>query len=459
MSIKPYNPLNNRLNNPLTQHAHGYSLVGMALVIAIVGVLGIGSVSLYSEQKVHVNWMDSGAKLKVNKASLLKFAKLNKYLPCPDTDDDGLENRTAGACTAANGALPYLDLGLSRADVQDSWGFMVGYAVNQNAVSATDIVNCPTQSACFFNNITPPAFNLTTLPLPGQAGSGNLTVNKEMPAGLVAAAVNMVAVLVAYNENGAITSGLGTYEAENRNNDAVFVQGVYNESPYFDDVIETISANELKTRFESESVVNAVTIPTQAIAGSNTGSLGENKTTGGSGHNVQTRPVDTWDYNNQNFDFGAGNAGKTVTLKFDAEIIGGWEDGSRSSGGVAHTQDQFIVGINGTQPDDGTLDSSQIATLLNTQQELEVFTYDDPSNRDNTGYNSYDSWNEYKEYNVVLDESGQVNVNFVVGSTHTTERVVVSNVEVILYNPPPTLPSFPSVYPIEGVSQTQGLTQ
>jgi hypothetical protein len=438
---------------------NGFSLIGLSIVLAIVGVLAIGSVSLYSEQRIHVNWMESGTKLTAMKAALLKHAKQNKFLPCPDTDLDGFENRVSGVCSAYEGSLPYVNLGLSKADVQDAWGYAVLYAVNHGVTSSSAIIDCPRDSACFFNNTSPPAFDLTTLPLPGYAGANNLDVNSEASSGLSLGASNMIAVLVAYNENGDQTSGLSTHEAENRDGDTIFVHGIYTQEPnFFDDQTLTISANELKERFNLEMNIGSATIPNEVILGSNADSLGSDKTTGGSGHNVQTRPVDTWDFDNQNFNFGADNAGKTVTLKFDAEIIGGWEDGSRTDRyGNAHTEDQFIVGVNGTQPTDGTLDSDQVSTLLDSQQELDVFTYDDPTNNDNTGYYDNESWKEFQEYSVVLDETGQVNVNFVVGSTHTAERVNVSNVEVVLYNSPPTLPSFPGVAEVSGIPQTQGL--
>ena len=443
----------------MTVKLKGFSLVGVSVVLVIVGVLSVGSISLYSEQRTHVKWMESGKQLNALKAALLKHVKQSKFLPCPDTDQDGFENRDAGVCLASSGTLPFKNLGLSKADVNDAWGLAVLYAVNQGVTSASAINDCPRNSACFFNNTIAPAFDLSTLPLPGNAGSYNLNVDSETASGLNLGANNMVVVLVAFNENGAQTAGLSAHEAENKDGDRDFVHGLYTQEPnFFDDQTVTLSATELKERFNLETRISTATIPNEVLSGTNADALGADKTTGGSGHNVQTRPVDTWDFDNQHFDFGEENAGKTVTLKFDAEIIGGWEDGSRRDNrGNRHTQDQFIVGINGTQPTAGTLDSDEVSSLLDSQQALDTLTYDDPSNGDSTGYMNNDSWKEYKEYNVVLDEAGQVNVNFVVGSTHVDERVNVSNVEVVLYNPPPPLPSFPNVNAISGIAQTQGL--
>ncbi|HJV92470.1 MAG TPA: hypothetical protein VJ572_03290 [Azonexus sp.] len=51
------------------------------------------------------------------------------YLPCPDTDGDGSENRTGVACTSTDGMLPSSDLGLTRTD---SWGNRLRYHVHTN---------------------------------------------------------------------------------------------------------------------------------------------------------------------------------------------------------------------------------------------------------------------------------------------------------------------------------------
>jgi type II secretory pathway pseudopilin PulG len=65
---------------------------------------------------------------------LVGFAVANGYLPCPDTDADGLENVTAGTgqCTTiaggiAAGRLPHSTLGLTNSDV---WGNRLTYVIN-----------------------------------------------------------------------------------------------------------------------------------------------------------------------------------------------------------------------------------------------------------------------------------------------------------------------------------------
>jgi hypothetical protein len=48
------------------------------------------------------------------------------YLPCPDTDNDGKENRTGSACSTTNGLFPWVDLGTA---AQDAWGNRLHYSL------------------------------------------------------------------------------------------------------------------------------------------------------------------------------------------------------------------------------------------------------------------------------------------------------------------------------------------
>lgn len=423
----------------------GFSLLELAVVLGIVGILMAGSLSMYSEQRIHVKWQEGNSKLQLAKSSLLQFAKQNKFLLCPDSDGDGFENRTGVACTAFTGGVPFNDLGLSVKEVQDSWDNNLIYAINQSAVSAASITDCPLNAACYFNNTSPPMFNLTTLPVMGNPGVNNLRVcnTANCNAGTAGAAIYgdaLVAVLVAVNENGQVTAGLDVAEQENRDGDLFFVQAGYSENPYYDDLVQTISANELKNRYEAEVIALVNDSTPTSITGGSIATLGQNKETGGSGDNVQSNPIEAWDYNSQNFDFGTDNANKTVTISFKTEVVGGWEDGSVSG----HTRDSFVVGINGTMPGEAGAMTNDAYEGID-QTVLGDYSYYDPTNNNSTGYRSYDAWYEYLEYNVTLDENGQVDLNFIVGSTHEDEVVSVSDLEVVLYDSPGSAPDMPTV--------------
>ena len=56
----------------------------------------------------------------------LTLAGPRHYLPCPDTDGDGRENRTGVTCDHPTGLFPWVDLGVAS---QDAWGNHLLYAV------------------------------------------------------------------------------------------------------------------------------------------------------------------------------------------------------------------------------------------------------------------------------------------------------------------------------------------
>ena len=440
----------------------GFSLIEMAVVLGVVGLITAGSVGMYSEQQTHVKWMEGDSKLLLSKASLLKFSRINKFLPCPDTDGDGLENRTGMACTANNGSVPFNDLGISQADVQDSWGNALRYAINQSATSATSIANCPIDSACFFNNTTIPAFDLTTLPVMGNAGTNNLRVCNTAGCNAATAGASidgdaLIAVLVSFNENGAVAGGLGVAEAENRDNDLFFVQNDYSESPYYDDLIQTISANELKDRYESEVIALVNNTTTTVGVNTNPSATGTVGIAGGTGDNDRFSDNIGVNIESTTIAFGAENAGQTVTLTFDAVIEGGWEDAGVNGGtpdtnrrGELETQDRFMVGLNGgdvSHLDDQLVNLDAGVAEFDGHQLTDSFFYDENLDRDNT-------WYEYASYNVVLDSNGELNIDFAVFSTHVSEEVTVSNINAVMYSAPDAPPSFPSVTPIPGIDQT-----
>lgn len=116
--------------------ARGFTLAEMAVVLVIVALLIAGMVLPISAQQEIRARQETEKTLNDIREALLGYAASHAasdgkpYLPCPDTNNppDGLENRSAspGACTAAEGTLPWTDLGLGH---KDAWNNRFRYRV------------------------------------------------------------------------------------------------------------------------------------------------------------------------------------------------------------------------------------------------------------------------------------------------------------------------------------------
>jgi len=517
--------LNIRLNKRAINNK-GFSLVELSIVLAIIGVLGVGSTMLYSEQSSHAKWKESQAKLKVVKAALLKFAEVNKYMPCPDAVGLGDDSRTVksgtipaipatvavsaipktntaptipgvlafagqapipninvSTCTTDTGTVPYKAIGLTKADVEDSWGNLFEYAVDQGVTHADNMLNCPTDTACFFNgdpkpslpnptDVLPgsvlPAFNLSTQPLKNGLGPNNLTIFNNSTLS-VTESEGLVAVLVALNENGAKNLGLDDSEAENKDGDTNFVNDVYSESPYYDDSVLGIAANEIKTRHENEPaeiVLSTTTTGPVKQTANDILSLGDNQV-GTSGTNIGTDAA-IKNAVNDTFDFGADAAGKEIVLTLNTHAAGSWIQ-ERSWAGA--TSDHAAIEVNDTVVkdfnydfNDNNNDGLELVTFTSAVNSSYVGIFNSDGSKDNRRFSvgqevtTYvQTWDESHEFIVLADENGVVKLDLSVQTTATMETVDFKDIELTYYDTPPDMPSFPSVLPIDGIDESQGL--
>lgn len=203
----------------------GFSLLEVSIALVILGILLAYSGGLfelmYSTDRVQTQQQHIQ---KVNSA-LRNFLAVNSFLPCPDTGNDGKEDRNGidNACAEYEGYLPYKDLGVSQFD---AWEHEYYYRVNANATNSNAVRNvcqsasvfgvsgvgvnsdlklCPvtnryycseTQCNTYCKNADetssvtctavdplednePPYFYLATPPYDGSAGSGNLKIYDE----------------------------------------------------------------------------------------------------------------------------------------------------------------------------------------------------------------------------------------------------------------------------------------
>jgi len=511
----------------------GFSLVELSIVLGIVGLISIGAIGLYSEQHTNAKQSGSDAKISVVKKAILEYALVNKHMPCPSNTDDGFESRdsskagnlpaipatpatpaipktatsptipaipsqgaipavgniTLSTCTVHSGTVPYEALGLSRADAQDSYGNLFMYAVDQGAIDADLMLDCPTQTACFFNrdslgtisvpankidNLRErgipflPAFDLSTTPLMGSLGANNLRICGDLACGNVDAD-GLVAVLVALNANGGATVALLSNEEQaNQDGDTDFMSMGYSED--FDDQVLGIAANEIKTRSEEEAVEIVTTTSTSGPvrqSGNDLLSMGDTSV-GGIGTNIGTDQA-MLDSRSQTFDFGADAANKQIVLNFDSHAVGGWNQPGTTHSGV--WSDRASVVANSTEVRDfrydntlGDEDGFEQVTFVSaitgqySDMSTETGAWDDQyvtEGQEVTTWVEY--WDESHEYIVIADENGVVDVDFNVQTTATIETIDFTNIELVFYDTPPEVPNFPSVNPISGIDETEGL--
>jgi prepilin-type N-terminal cleavage/methylation domain-containing protein len=117
------------------ESGQGFSLVELALSLAIVGLLAGSVLPILTVLQGHHKDHETRRTLANSVEALLGFASANGRLPCPATADTaGAESPEGGGiCTNPEGFLPAVTLGVTPIDNQgyalDAWGGRIRYAV------------------------------------------------------------------------------------------------------------------------------------------------------------------------------------------------------------------------------------------------------------------------------------------------------------------------------------------
>lgn len=219
--------------------ARGFSLVEMAVVIAILGLLLSISISPYAVQRDVRDISGTEGSLKLITEALYGFAVLNGRLPCPTTEPDpananyGFEDTSCTGGYTSEGYLPWKTLGVGQTDEWGSprtqatslWNGYWRYRVDRNF----------TTSALFATNITSssPTFGDT---LSVQDSNTNLlTSTTDRPIAIVYSTGKN---LTADGQNLSYEATGGLYQSDVN-------------SPTFDDILIWISRPAMVSRLVS----------------------------------------------------------------------------------------------------------------------------------------------------------------------------------------------------------------
>ncbi len=223
----------------------GFTLIEMAIVLVIVALLIGGVLSPLSAQKEQERRKENQQLLQEAKEALLGYAAVNGYLPCPDTNNDGVEDNVGGAGTCGPttalatqfyppngvpGRLPWVTLGINAKF--DPWGenHFVNYTVTgafaSNTLATTTISAGPGQ--------------LDIYDTAAGCGSGVSPVALDVPAVIWTTAKN-------FYDQAPVSSA---EELENANFNNCFVSREYNTvaGREFDDQVVWLSRNILFNR-------------------------------------------------------------------------------------------------------------------------------------------------------------------------------------------------------------------
>jgi prepilin-type N-terminal cleavage/methylation domain-containing protein len=243
--------------------ARGFTLTELAVVAAIVALLLGTLMYTLAAQTEQRNFDETRRRLEIARELLLSFAIVNGRLPCPavctgppgcGASETGAEagGGTAACSTSYGGYLPASTIGFQPVNGKgyalDAWGNPIRYAV-----SATTWGSAPGRfTRQHVSTDLTSAWSVATSP-------GDLSVLNAAAGTAIASANTIVAIIFSTGKNGALGCTTCTDEAENTDNDAVFVHHDPRPSTgtggEFDDQMVWIPVGELYARLIAAGVL------------------------------------------------------------------------------------------------------------------------------------------------------------------------------------------------------------
>ena len=165
----------------MIKSARGFTLIEMAIVLIIITIL-IGGLAVPLSAQIQARRIaETRQILQDAREAVLGYAMThpavtvgNRYLPCPDQDGNGTEDRIlnnpANGCAITRGWLPWVTLGTAS---QDAWGNRLQYTLDTDFAHGTDGFS-----------------SITVLANPLQICSSHTCVNPDVAANVVFALIS-----------------------------------------------------------------------------------------------------------------------------------------------------------------------------------------------------------------------------------------------------------------------------
>lgn len=139
----------------------GYTLLEFAIVVAILGVLVAGGLTVYQKRDESYKYQETKRRIKVIDRALQSFYAVNGFLPCPANGAEpdgtalfgirvGYHQVISNACNPPQGGgvngerkgvVPVRSLGLEDEMAYDGWGRRFSYQLSPGLGSAADFMN------------------------------------------------------------------------------------------------------------------------------------------------------------------------------------------------------------------------------------------------------------------------------------------------------------------------------
>lgn len=227
-----------RMITPVSR-TQGFTLIEIAIVLVVIGLLLSGGLLAIAPVLQSSRVTETNSKLDLLEDALILHAIVNGCLPCPATGTVLSETGTAGQavddaayntgcadnnCAAAQGVVPWQNLGISEAEATDGFGYRISYAVDNTVVLANGMDRT------------------------GGYPAGTLSVNNTAAVSLTTAAAY---VLISHGDDNSLAFATGSgaqtidpngsaNQLENANADTTFVQDVFFNlagAAHFDDIV------------------------------------------------------------------------------------------------------------------------------------------------------------------------------------------------------------------------------